>query len=67
MTLLADELSQKEIAARMGISTSTLRVHIHRAQLKTGTRTLIGLVVWWLRCKQKVTPSCRHDRRKRAA
>lgn len=46
--LLAQEFNDKQVASALGISESSVRQYIARAQLKIGRRTRIGAVVWWV-------------------
>ena len=61
-TLLAGELSQKQIAGQLGISPSAVRGFLQRAMFKSGTRTVIGLVLWWVKsCSENATRKTQQD------
>jgi DNA-binding CsgD family transcriptional regulator len=47
--LVAEGLTNAEIAARLGISTRTVQSHVANARDKTATRSRVSLAVWALR------------------
>lgn len=53
--LVADGLSDKEIAANLSMSLGTVRTHLHRAYARNGLAGRVSLVVAWLASPQRAT------------
>ena len=45
--LVAEGLTDRQVAARMGVSERTVHAHLRAAYVKTGTPNRAGLA-WWL-------------------
>jgi DNA-binding CsgD family transcriptional regulator len=46
LRLLAEGLSDKEIAARLCVAPGTVRTHVAHMKAKAGVTTRVGLVLW---------------------
>jgi DNA-binding CsgD family transcriptional regulator len=44
--MLRADLTRHEIAERLGIAENTVRQYVYLAKLRTGTKTLGGLINW---------------------
>lgn len=49
LALVAEALSNKQIAYRLGISEATVKAHISKSIQATGCRNRVGLAILWLR------------------
>lgn len=49
LALVAEALSNKQIAHRLGISEATVKAHISNTIRLTGCRNRVGLVLLWLK------------------
>ncbi len=58
LALLADGLADKEIAARLGLSTRTIRTHLERLYSRYGIHSRSAAVALWFRGGEP-TPQCR--------
>lgn len=47
LDLLPEDLSNREIAERLGCAVKTVEAHISSALRKTGIRSRVGLALWW--------------------
>lgn len=47
--LIAEDLPDKEIAYRLGLSTNTIKVYSMRLRFKIGADSKVGIAVWWVR------------------
>jgi DNA-binding CsgD family transcriptional regulator len=52
LNLAASDLSDKEIAARLGLSISTIRTHLERFYAANGVHSRTGAVGLWLRSNE---------------
>ena len=51
VALAADSLTDKEIAARLGLSVHTVRTHFHRIYQENHIRNRVAAVRLWLRSR----------------
>jgi len=56
LALVAEALSNKQIAHRLGISEATVKAHISNTIRLTGCRNRVGLVLLWLRQSGRLLP-----------
>jgi DNA-binding CsgD family transcriptional regulator len=49
VSLIHRDLSNKEIARKLGISEETVTWHAHRAMHKLGVKSRVGMALWWER------------------
>lgn len=56
LELIADGLTDKDIAARLGIRYRTVRSHVEALEAAFGARTRAGLVGSWLRVRRPPEP-----------
>ncbi len=52
--LCAEDLADKQIADRLGLSIKTIHIHMTRARRKLGVRSKVGVALW--AAKQEVQP-----------
>jgi DNA-binding CsgD family transcriptional regulator len=57
LELIASGLRDKELAAQLSMSTSTVHTHIQRMFKRFGVRSRSALVFRWLACRHVGTPS----------
>jgi len=47
VALIVMGFTTKAIAAKLGLSTNTVKAHVHSAMSRVGVRTRLKLVAWW--------------------
>jgi len=49
ITLVAEDLCNKTIARKLHLEVQTVKTHIKHANVKLGTRSRVGLTLWFIR------------------